>query len=280
MSEPDHLRLRRDGIFRPWVDPDLYIATVSLRLYGIVPMLNHCVLVRIPESAAGAAHLLVWNPVELTPQLLSSLRQVERETGLEVRHLFSALDWHHLALPSWQAEFPHATLSVVSERIPAKQPSLKAVVLDDQTPNLNGVSDVLDLLPVEGCLGPRLDFGKKWRGGKRCELFTYHRPTRTLLVGDMFFFADSPALRLLLRQPSGVAFNKIGFRVRDRAAVWRFVEHALARPIDRLLTVHGTAIINDERQLKDRLRGALCNTIGGPPHCISQRWVGLLRGAV
>ena len=252
-------KLRPDGVFRPWIADELYLATTTFRFLGLTPLNNHCVLIPIPETSEHSAHLLVWNPVELTPELLSSLRHVESETGLKVQHLFSGLDYHHFALPAWQTEFPQARLSVVSERIVDKQPTLNAEVLDEYEPSLGDTGGTLEVLPVAGYLGPLVELGKKWRDGRRCELLSYHRPTRTLLVGDLLFCTHHSSLlqRILLRQSAAISWNRIGFRLHDRAAARRFVDGVLARPIDRMLCVHGTFLVEGEQNVRDAMSRVL-----------------------
>ncbi len=108
---------------------------------------------------------------------------------------------------------------------------------------------LLEVLPIRGI--PRLN-----------EFAMLHRPSRTLLLGDLVFnlsFPPPQRVPLLLRWISGLtAFpgtsRLLRFMVKDRGALAASIEDMLSRDFERVLCSHGETITADA---KTTLRGAL-----------------------
>ena len=161
----------------------------------------------------------MWNPIDLTDSLRESLRDLEQRTGRRVTTLLAGLDYHHRALPAWQKEFPEAETLLVSERIRDQQPRVQGRVLDGDRPTVSGCEGDVELA-VRGCLQPRFERSPRWKNTPRREWFVFHRPSRSLLVGDMLHLNHrvSAAPRLLLGLRVGFSLNSRGFHLGDAAA--------------------------------------------------------------
>ena len=256
--------LRETGTFGPWLT-GLHLATGSHRFMGLVKLLNSSVLVEIPEAPGGRGHLLLWNPIAMTAALERSLREIEERTGAALEQILNPFDWHHFSLLDWQAAFPAAEIFVVSERPLDLNPDLKATVLDPDEPELPGTEGILDLWAVPGCLGPSPSFerNEKWKNGRRHEIFVRHRPSSTLLVGDMFHYHRSLSfMERMMRMREEFTFNSVGFRVRDRARLKAFLDEVLGAKIERALTVHGSAIAEGGESIREDLISAIESAVG------------------
>ena len=254
--------LRETGTFGPWLT-GLHLATGSARLMGLVKLLNSSVLVEIPETPGRRGHLLLWNPIAMTAALKRSLREIEERTGTALEQILNPFDWHHFSLLDWQAAFPAAEIFVVSERPLDLNRDLEATVLDPNAPELPGTEGILDLWAVPGCLGPSLERNEKWKNGRRHEIFVRHRPSSTLLMGDMFSYHRRLSFtERMMRMHEGFTFNSVGFRVRDRARLKAFLDEVLGAKIERTLTVHGSAIAEGGEFIREDLISAIESAVG------------------
>jgi hypothetical protein len=187
--------------------------------------------------------LLVWNPIALNDALRESLRELEQTTARRVTTLLAALDWHHVALAQWQRAFPDARTFLVSDRIRDKQPSASGSVVEGARPVIPGAENDLELLSARGCLQPVIERSAKWRNGPRREWLVLHKPSKSLLLGDMVFLNARVSWieRTLLRFRVGFTRNKHGFRVGDRREREAFLRDVLAWDFDQALSAHGNA---------------------------------------
>jgi hypothetical protein len=233
-SNQNLVPLIQDERFHTW-GPGIHVATGSSRYLGF-PLWNSMAVVEL------SGKLLVWNPIALTAKLRGSVQELEQGTGRQVAILLAALDYHHKALPDWQRAFPQAETFLVSDRILEQQPTVRGEVIVGDRPIVPGAEADLELLSVRGCLQPRVERSPARRDGPRREWFVFHRPSRSLLVGDMLFLNDrvSPIERLLGMRV-GLSRNDAGFRVGDLAERNAFVGDVLGWDFEQALTVHGKA---------------------------------------
>jgi hypothetical protein len=229
--------LTRDSTLRPW-GRGIHVATGTAHVLG-VPICNSAAVIELERPG----ELLVWNPIALTKALRESLRELEQTTGRRVTTLLAALDYTHAALRPWQQAFPEVKTFLVSERITDKEPGARGEVLDGERPVVPGAENALELLSVRGCLQPSFERSPKWRGGPRREWFALHKPSRSLLIGDMLQCNDrlSWIERRLFRLREGFAPNDVGFRVSDAREREAFLRDVLAWDFDQALTAHGKA---------------------------------------
>ena len=251
MNDPTLRRLDRDGRLHPW-GPGIHLATGIARFYGLA-IANTTAVIEL--QAPG--ELLVWNPIALTEELRASLAALEGATGRRVSVLLCALDYHHFVIGAWQQAFPEARTFLVSERIRQQQPHVRGEVLDGDHPVLPGCEADIALLSARGFLQPVIERSPQWRGGPRREWLVLHRPSRSLLIGDLLFLNArlSWVERVLLRQQVGFTWNKAGFRPGDAAARGAFLEELLAWDFEQALTVHGRATAHGAESIRGALRG-------------------------
>lgn len=242
--------LVRDERLRPW-GPGIHVATGSTTFFAL-PVWNTTAVIESQRPGA----LAVWNPVALTATVRGSLDDLRHRTGRRVTTLLAALDWHHRYLADWQRAFPDAETLLVSERIRQHQPHVAGRVLDDDRPVVPGWEADLELLPVPGCIQPLID---RTRGrAPRREWLVLHRPSRSLLVGDLLFLHERVTWgERLVGFRAGFTRNAHGFRVRDPAAHEAFVRELLTRDVEQVLTVHGRSTAHGADFLRHALGVAL-----------------------
>lgn len=237
-----------DGVLRPW-GAGIHVATGTTTFLR-VPIWNNTAVI---ELAGG---LLVWNPIAREPPLRSSVDALCAHSGRTVTALVCAMDWHHRSVADWQAAYPEADTVWVSDRIAAHADGLTGRALPGATPRVPGAEAELALVSVEGCVQPVLDAS---RGAEpRREWLVYHRPSRSLLIGDLLFVNARVGLaeRLVGFRP-GFTYNRHGFRVRDRAAFDAFVDRVLEWDAAQVLTAHGRATAHGVDFVRQALTAAL-----------------------
>jgi hypothetical protein len=229
---PALVPLIRDQRFRPW-GPGLHVATGTAHFLGM-PIWNNTVAIEL----AAPGQLLVWNPIALTAELRRSLDELKQGTGRRVTTLLAPMDWHHRALGDWQQAFPDAATWLVSDRITVQQPHVRGQILAGDRPEVPGGEPDLALLAVRGCRQPVIE-----RDGPRREWFVLHRPSRSLLIGDMLTVNAQVTLpqRWVAGWRVGFAYNRAGFRPSDPSERAAFARDVLAWDIERALTAHGNA---------------------------------------
>lgn len=241
--------LRHDGVLHPFVE-GVHLATGTASFLGI-PIWNTAALLEL--EAPG--ELLVWNPIALEPPLLSSVRELEARTGRRVTVLLCGLDYHHRAIAAWQAAWPDARTLLVSARIPQQQPAVRGEVLDPLHPALPDHPD-LRLVAVRGFRQPAIERSPAWRDGPRHEWWVLHRPSRTLLMGDLVFVNAEPTWveRTLLGWRVGFTRNGPGFRTLDRDQRRAFVDEVLALGAEQAVSVHGRSTVHGAETIRSELR--------------------------
>lgn len=254
MSPPSQsLRpLTRDQRFRPF-GTGIHVATGSAHFMGI-PIWNSTAVIEL----ASPGGLLVWNLITLTDALRASLRELEKSTGRTVTTLLAPMDYHHRALRQWQEAYPEAATWLVSERIVDQQPGVRGEVIEGDRPVVPGAESELALLRSRGCRAPVIERSPRWKDAPRSEWFVFHRPSRSLLVGDMLFLQDAPSWleRRLLKRRSGFSYNVPGFRVSDRPEHDLFARDVLKWDFDQAITAHATATAHGGEYIRGELEAA------------------------
>jgi hypothetical protein len=201
----------------------LWIAEAPLRFFG-VPFGTRMTVVRLEGG-----DLLLHSPVALSPPLRAEVQALG-----PVRHVVSPNKLHHLYLAPAREAFPEARFHA--------PPGLRR-----KRPDLAFDADLGDAAPPPWPAG--LDL-LVIRGSRIMEEVVFlHRPTRTLLVGDLceHFGRDSPPLtRLVARiarmyeRPCMPPDWRLSFR--DREATRASFTRLLAWDFERVILAHGRLI--------------------------------------
>lgn len=181
----------------------------------------------IAQLPSGA--LWVWSPVALSPELRDEVRTLG-----EPRYAVEPNKLHHLALAQWVEAFPALCLYAPPGLREKRKDLHFAAVLDDEAPA--AWEDQIDVMTVEGSLAVT-------------ELFFFHRPSRTCLVGDLIQKHNPGAMslwqRLLMKAdgllgPNGSTPREWRLTFTDRKRARAALERVLAWNPERLLIAHGT----------------------------------------
>ena len=223
-----HLEMKR-------VVPELWVVETPLRFRGI-EVGRRMSVVRL---ASGA--LLVHSPAPLTPELRDALGQLG-----DPRFVVPASNMHgHLFMEQYRAAYPEAGL-------------FSAPGLDRKRTDL----------AFDGALGdtpdPRWsdDLDQAVVSGHRfvTEIAFLHRPSHTLIVGDLCFTVgeSAPAAMRAIARAAGryrrlspTPMFRLGFR--DKAAARRSLDRILDWDFDRIIVGHGELL---EAGGRDALRSA------------------------
>jgi hypothetical protein len=183
---------------------------------------------RMAVARLSGGGLWLWSPVRLTEELQSAIRSLG-----DPRYAVEPNKLHHLALAEWVAAWPSLRL-YAPPGLAKKHRDLRFVAeLADEPPS--EWSQEIDQVRIEGNVF-------------LTEVFFFHRPSRTCLVGDLIQKHDgqgqSAWLRWLL-ELAGVAgadgSTPIDARLSflHRAAAREAVSRALAWAPERLVIAHG-----------------------------------------
>jgi Domain of unknown function (DUF4336) len=217
------------------VVPELWVVETPLRFRGI-EVGRRMSVVRL----AGGA-LLVHSPAPLTPELREALGQLG-----DVRFVVPASSMHgHLFMEQYRTAYPEAEL-------------FSAPGLDRKRTDI----------AFDGALGEVPD--PRWRDdldqaavlGHRfvTEIVFLHRPSRTLIVGDLCFTVgdSAPAAMRAIARAAGryrrlspTPMFRLGFR--EKAAARRSLDRILDWDFDRVMVGHGELL---ETGGRDALRSA------------------------
>lgn len=208
---------------------DVYVLSVDFTMGGF-DIGGRMTVIRLPDGG-----LWVHSPVRFT----SEARAAVDALG-PVRFLVAPNLMHHLALPDWAAAYPEAKV-VVPRGLGKKQPKLRIDLELGDTPDA-GWAGTIDQVFVGGM--PKFD-----------EYFFFHRPSRTLLVTDVFFNihrARNWLTRVYMKR-SG-AWGQLGttylgrFLMKDKAAVRAALDQALAWDVERVVMCHGEVVERGGRE--------------------------------
>jgi Domain of unknown function (DUF4336) len=220
------------------IAPRLWVAEQPLRYRGFE--LGR----RMAVICLSGDRLLIHSPSELTEPLRAELDALG-----QVRYVVPASLLHgHLFMEQFQSVYPHAELFAVPG-LERKRRELRFAGQLDGSPESPWAGE-LEQTPFRGY---------RIRNRLLNEIEFLHRPTRTLITGDLCFNIgpDSALLTRLLawgprlrpRLGPSVAFR---FGVRDRDAARRSLERLLAWDFDRILPGHGEIVESGGKQLLRR----------------------------
>jgi glyoxylase-like metal-dependent hydrolase (beta-lactamase superfamily II) len=214
---------------------DLWVVETPLRFRGI-EVGRRMTVVRL-----GSGDLWVHSPAPLSLEL----REALAELG-DVRFVVPASNMHgHLFMEQYRAAYPDVELFSA----PGLEQKREDLAFDgslEDVPDRRWRED-LDQAPVPGHRFVT-------------EIVFFHRPTRTLIVGDLLFVIAEgapAAMRVLARaarsyrRASPTPMFRFGFR--DKAAARRSLDQILAWDFDRIVLGHGELV---ETGGRDALRNA------------------------
>ncbi|ELY43511.1 DUF4336 domain-containing protein [Natronorubrum sulfidifaciens] len=174
--------------------------------------------------------LFVQSPAELTPELRAALDDLG-----DVRFVAPASKLHgHLYMEQYRATYPDAEL-LAAPGLPARRPDLGFDQLLGDTPDPRWAPDIDQVAIV----------GHRWL----TELAYFHRPSRTVILGDVGFHIGegSPLTTRLVARALRV-YERVGppleFRltIANEASFRRSIQDVLAWEFDRVVPGHGEII--------------------------------------
>ncbi|QFU83580.1 DUF4336 domain-containing protein [Natronorubrum aibiense] len=174
--------------------------------------------------------LFVQSPAELTPELRAALDDLG-----DVRFVAPASKLHgHLYMEQYRATYPDAEL-LAAPGLPARRPDLGFDQLLGDTPDPRWAPDIDQVAIV----------GHRWL----TELAYFHRPSRTVILGDVGFHIgeESPLTTRLVARALRV-YKRVGppleFRltIANEASFRRSIQDVLAWEFDRVVPGHGEII--------------------------------------
>lgn len=215
----------RTGMLTP-IAPDLFAVEGTMRLPGGVRFPLRMTIARLPSGG-----LWLHSPIEASDELVTAVSALG-----PVEHLVAPNSIHHLWIGDWKKRFPDARL-YGGPGLAAKRRDLAFDgLLGQATPPW---TDAFATVPIAGA--PRIG-----------ETVFLHRPSSSLLVGDLLFN---------ILRPRGIGMNLIlaAAGTRDRLAVsraWRLIrrdrqafrsslEAVVALPFRRLIPCHGAIVETD-----------------------------------
>ena len=210
---------------------DLYCAEATIRFYGFRLETRMAVVVLPGER------LLLYSPVWLTPALRGELARLG-----EVAYVLSPNKIHNQTLPEYARAYPEAEIHV-PPGLAERRPDLRVSgTLGDQAPP--AWRDRLDQALTAG----NVFF---------CEAVLCHRPSRTLLVGDLVENLDASTASAWARAMArlfGVGSEPVAspeFRLytHDADAAARAFDRIAAWDFERIFLCHGAPITADARRV-------------------------------
>jgi hypothetical protein len=203
------------------VATDLWVAEAPFRLLGMFPIGVRMTVVRLP-----AGGLWLSSPVPLSPELSAALDAVGR-----VRFIVAPNRFHHLFVRPWCAAYPDAALYGAPGLADKRRDLTFLEVLAATAPPEWGEA----IVPLVLAGSPMMN-----------EVLFVHRPSRTLVVTDLFanFPATASGLGGLYARAQGTRGRFATPRTvrsvtRDRAAFHASAERLLAEDFDRVIVAHG-----------------------------------------
>lgn len=177
----------------------------------------------------GEGNLLLYSPLELTPERRASVEKL----GV-VTHLYAPNTFHHLWIGAWAAAFPAAKLHAPAG-LSKKRGDLRIDRVHATAPE-PAFAGVIDEHRIEG-------FALE-------ESVLVHRSSGTLVVADLVHNVGRPAgawtktYTKMMGFYDRVALSRVirwtGFP--DRAAARRSLDELLGQPFDRMVVGHGDPI--------------------------------------
>lgn len=215
--------------------PDLFVLAEPLRFFGL-EIGRKMVVVRLPDG-----ELFVNSPAELTPERAAALEDLGR-----VRYVTPSSKLHgHLHMEQYVERFPDADL-------------FAAPGLDQRRTDLS----------FDGMLGDTPDprwgdtvdqtvfLGHRWL----TEVEFYHRPSRTLVLGDVCYNLgpETPLGTRLFARAMGMYGDltvprDLRYTIVNEASARKSVERILEWPFERVVVGHGRVA---ERNARERFEAA------------------------
>ncbi|SDK21351.1 DUF4336 domain-containing protein [Natronorubrum texcoconense] len=193
----------------------------SLRFFGVE--LGR--IMSVMKLSSGG--LFVQSPAELTPELKATLDDLG-----EVRFVAPASKLHgHLYMEQYRAAYPNAEL-LAAPGLPARRSDLRFDHLLGDTPDPRWGTDIDQVAVV----------GHRWL----TEIAYFHRPSRTLILGDVgFHIGERSPLKTRLVARALRIYQRIGppieFRltIENEDSFRRSIRDVLAWDFDRVVPGHG-----------------------------------------
>jgi len=195
-----------------------------------IPMGRRCAIVKNKQGK-----LVVFSPLEATPEVLAELRELGEVAAFVIPSLF-----HDHFYDAYFSEFPQARF-LGSAAVIKAHPKWPLTELTAATPELAGIQSLM----LQGM--PQVQ-----------EQVFYHEASRSLITADSVFFVPGRHgfMHRLLLKLAGIG-AKVGpsrlfqSMIRDRPAFTASLQQVLAWEFDRIIPGHGEVI---DQNARDQLR--------------------------
>jgi len=152
---------------------------------GLFEINNRMIIIAVCHSSER--FLVLINGDELCPNTLNSLKQMEKDLKLPIKHIISPGDWHYLYLPKYLIHFPNALIHIPPGRIQRQDPvNSKYYHLINMTDPLPFLRPTIITIPFEGLQQGPGDW--TWWFTHRNEFLFYLEKNSLLIAGDTLFY--------------------------------------------------------------------------------------------
>ncbi len=218
------------------VAQNLWIAEGEPVRWFTMPFPTRMTIIRLRSG-----ELFVHSPIRLTSSLATDLESLG-----PIGHIVSPNKIHHLFMGEWAAAYPEAKL-YASPGLAARRKDLDFEMELDETEHTSWSADLEHLL---------------FRGSRfLTEVVFFHRPSKTLILGDLIENFDPKSLswfhRLLARAggvlaPRGGTPRDFRSTFTDKLSARRCAEHLLAWRPERVIFSHGLWVQRDAGPFLER----------------------------
>ena len=207
----------------------VWCVEAEIKMPGGVRMNTRMTIVRLENGT-----LLVHSPIRIDDELAKEI------AGLgDVASIVAPNRWHHLFFGACAERYPQAR-TFAAPGLAEKVPGLRVDEgLTDAAPKL--WADEFDQIVVQGA-------------SKMSEVVLFHKPSRTLVVSDLFFNIVRPAnfmtkvLTTFMGTRGKLAKSRgWSMMMEDNAAFEASVRNVLAWDFDKLVMAHGEVVEKDAR---------------------------------
>ena len=206
------------------ITDNLWSWDYDLRMPGGIILPSRCTIVKLPDGAL----------VLVSPADLDETGWAQIEALGPVRHLVAPNCFHHLYLRRAAERHPDAEVHV-APGLEKKRSDVRVTSVLGETPPPSW-QGVLELMHIDGA--PKMN-----------EVVLLHRPTRTLIVTDLFFNMGEPrnlqsrlAFTIFGTNNRFVTSRLVKLVVKDKQAFQTSVRRILETEPERIVPAHGAVV--------------------------------------
>jgi len=230
------------------VSENVWTYLIKFAFYGLFPLHNRTVVIRIPPRAASIdgeskteppkGSLVLINPSNPDQSIIKQLKKLELDTNSDVEYLVSPCDWHYMFIGHYMKDFPKAKAYIPPGRIPLQKPKYEYTLIDMSNP-LPQLAPDLQLLPFWGLSD---NPGREPFYLPRMEFVFFHPESKMITSGDcMYYFGTRNITNVL----AGMGKKQLRFHyqnwkvVADAELCLQTTKRMLEWDFDRYICIHG-----------------------------------------